>query len=231
MLGPAAPQERKRLQLAPRASGGSGAETASPSGGSGARSSIFGGAKPINSAAKEAEAASKIQQRDAERREAAKKAREEEDRKATDFAKERERAIKESLAKAQAEVGGGGAPAAAAPAPSGAQRGGRGGARPGPPRQTSSHDRQHPGGNKARTGAPAKGEDGFEVARGGGPRGASAAASAPGAAASGAPKKDSKTKQGFSFAAAMREGLMDDAADDSSKAVDEVTTGVKDVQV
>jgi len=98
---PAAPLERRKLALAPRS-----AAASSPSESTGKGSNIFGSAKPIDTAAREREAAEKMAARDAERR----KAREEDAKKEGDKAKQlsddRARMIREAQEKAQAEISG-----------------------------------------------------------------------------------------------------------------------------
>ena len=100
---PAAPLERRKLALAPRSAASA---AASPSEPTGKGSNIFGSAKPIDTAAREREAAEKLAARDVER----KKAREEEAKKESDKAKQlsddRARAIREAQEKAQAEISG-----------------------------------------------------------------------------------------------------------------------------
>ncbi|WVQ93581.1 hypothetical protein IAU59_000656 [Kwoniella sp. CBS 9459] len=227
-LAPPAPQERKRLQLAPRSvpatpstagSADSDAAAAAPSG----RASIFGSAKPIDSAAKEAAAAAKLAQRDEER----KKAREaelvkqkEEDEKAKQFAEERLKSIKAAQDKAQAEVSGGRT----------TSQPGRGSQGPRDRQQSNSANanrntqpsRKGSSGPAAAPAAPAKDEEGFEAVRGG-----KGAASAAAAQTENRPKKDYNTRPQFSFAAAARaesfvEGQNDDEVDEAAKGVEGV---------
>ena len=109
---PAAPTERKKLQLAARSSPSSTStpltttpSTAAPS----PRASIFGGAKPIDSAAKEAAAAEKLAQMDRDRKAAAAKAaaaaKVEEEGKAGSLAAEREKMIRDAQEKALRDAG------------------------------------------------------------------------------------------------------------------------------
>ena len=109
---PAAPTERKKLQLAARSSPSSTStpltttpSTAAPS----PRASIFGGAKPIDSAAKEAAAAEKLAQMDRDRKAAAAKAaasaKAEEEGKAGSLAAEREKMIRDAQEKALRDAG------------------------------------------------------------------------------------------------------------------------------
>jgi translation initiation factor 4B len=240
VLGPrlasAAPAERRRLNLAPRSVPQSPATTAPEP--ASARASIFGGAKPIDSATKEKEAADKLAAKGEERRQAQIKAKEDEERKSKELAEERQRMIREAQEKAQAEVSGGkprGAGAGAgtgAGAGAGGARPGRGGApgQSGPGRRTSG-DVRSPTSPRAKSHpVQTATEDGFEaVARGGARKTNQSAA----AAATEQQKKDSGVKKGFSFAAAaMAEGLVDEDKDESGdNAVDEVTNGVKEVAV
>ena len=132
---PSAPAERRKLNLAPRSAAPAPSSTEStPSKG------LFGSAKPVDSAAREREAAEKLAKRDQERRQArAEEAKKEED-KARAFADERMKAIKDAQEKAKAEAMG----KTYTPTPSTAG--------------------QHKGGK--RTGDRQVGEDGFEVAKG-----------------------------------------------------------------
>lgn len=229
-LAPAAPAERRRLNLAPRSVPQSPA-TSAPEPAS-ARASIFGGAKPIDSATKEKEAADKLAAKGEERRQAQIKAKEDEERKSKELAEERQRMIREAQEKAQAEVSGGKPRGVGAGAGAGGARPARGGApgQSGPGRRTSG-DVRSPTSPRAKSHPvqPAA-EDGFEaVARGGARKTSQSAA----AAATEQQKKDSGVKKGFSFAAAaMAEGLVDEDQDEAGdNAVDEVTNGVKEVAV
>ncbi|OCF31221.1 translation initiation factor 4B [Kwoniella heveanensis CBS 569] len=227
-LAPPAPQERKRLQLAPRSvpatpsTAGSADSDAAASGG---RASIFGSAKPIDSAAKEAAAAAKLAQRDEERkkaREAELAKQKEEDEKAKQFAEERLKSIKAAQDKAQAEVSGGGR---AAPAQ---QQQGQGRGSQGPRDRQQSNNASNRNAHPSRKGssgpaAGAKDEEGFEAVRGG--KGAASAASP--AQAENRPKKDYNTRPQFSFAAAARaesfvEGQNDDEVEEAAKGVEGV---------
>ncbi|WVR03576.1 hypothetical protein IAU60_000568 [Kwoniella sp. DSM 27419] len=203
-----APLERRKLQLAPRSTpatpstAGSPDATEAPAG----RASIFGAAKPIDSAAKEAAAAAKLAQRDEER----KKAREveiakqkEEAEKAKQFGEERLKAIKAAQEKALAEASGG------------------------KPQQSKSNPpkdqvkRAQP--TRTASQEPSKDDEGFEAVQG--RKGGSAAQ----AQADNKPKKDYNTRPQFSFAAAARsEGFVEGQNDES---VDEVTKEVEGVKV
>lgn len=148
---PPAPVERRKLNLAPRSASTDTSNTAdSPATPS---SSIFGSAKPADTASKEREAAAKLAARDAER----KKAREEEFAKEAEkgkkLAEEKARSIREAQEKAQAELSG---------------------KKP----QSSSYN-SHPREKEKKRPERKIGEDGFEVARGKTNASAAAAAAKP----------------------------------------------------
>ncbi|WVF65950.1 hypothetical protein IAT40_000688 [Kwoniella sp. CBS 6097] len=230
-LAPPAPQERRRLQLAPRSvpatpstAGSADSEAAAPSG----RASIFGAAKPIDSAAKEAAAAAKLAQRDEERkkaREAELAKQKEEDEKAKQFAEERLKSIKAAQDKAQAEVSGGAAGGRTA------SQQGQGQRSQGPrDRQQSNNSNSNRNAHPTRKGssgpaAVTKDEEGFEAVRGG-----KGAASANPAQSENKPKKDYNTRPQFSFAAAARaESFVEGQNDDEE--VNEAAKGVEGVKV
>lgn len=247
---PAAPLERRKLTLAPRSANSPSTDSPkidSPT----TRSSIFGGAKPIDSAAKEEAVAEKLKNQASERRQAAQKARDEEERKVKAFAEEREKMIKDALA-------GAGVPTTPAPeqqrAPNGGgERGGRGGARGGrggPGRQYSNDRPPRPQGQQQQQqhqapaaprqkdpSGPVYDADGFEIAKGKGsapPAQSPSTSMGPGA---GQPRKE--VKKGFSFSAAVAQGGFADDGEESAKkgsngdsnGVEEVTKGVEDVTV
>jgi translation initiation factor 4B len=228
--------ERRKLALAPRSVPATPtAGSAEPSENGSTSNSIFGSAKPIDTAAREREAEERLQARNEER----KKAREEESKrqkeeadKGRQLADEKAKMIKDAQEKARLEAMGVPANAAnaanGARAPAGAARGrggppatrGRGawGAPAGPQRKSST--------DKAK---PVVTEDGFE----GVTKGAKRAEVDPAPK----PKKDTTTRQGFSFAAAAgRVGVVEDEEDKEdvptiAAPVDEVTNGVKEVSV
>lgn len=204
------------------------AGSAEPSENGSTSNSIFGSAKPIDTAAREREAEERLQARNEERKKAREdevKRQKEEADKGRQLADEKAKMIKDAQEKARLEAMGVPAnPANGARAPAGAARGrggppatrGRGawGANPGAPgasqRKSSSDKAKH-----------VVTEDGFE----GVTKGAKRAEVDP------APKskKDTTTRQGFSFAAAAgRVGVVEDEEDREdvptiAAPVDEVT--------
>ncbi|KAI9635764.1 uncharacterized protein MKK02DRAFT_33115 [Dioszegia hungarica] len=247
---PAAPLERRKLTLAPRSAASPTTDSPkvdSPT----SRSSIFGGAQPIDTAAKETAAAEKLKKQAGERRAAEHKAREEEDRAVKAYAEEREKKIREALAgagvvttppAAQQERGAGGDRGAR-----GGFRVGRGGGGPGrqqsgdrqrPPHQAQAPSQAPPARQKEAKAAPVYDSDGFVVATGKGS--APPPAQSPTTAANaGQPRKE--VKKGFSFSAAVAAGGFADGEEGEKSgkaemngegnAVEEVTKGVEDVTV
>lgn len=236
--------ERRKLALAPRSVPATPtAGSAEPSENGSTSNSIFGSAKPIDTAAREREAEERLQARNEERKKAREdevKRQKEEADKGRQLADEKAKMIKDAQEKARLEAMGVPANAAnaanaanGARAPAGAPRGrggppatrGRGawGSNPGAPgasQRKSSND------TKAK---PVVTEDGFE----GVTKGAKRAEVDPAPK----PKKDTTTRQGFSFAAAAgRVGVVEDEEDKEdvptiAAPVDEVTNGVKEVSV
>nr|XP_018266722.1 uncharacterized protein I303_00697 [Kwoniella dejecticola CBS 10117]OBR88880.1 hypothetical protein I303_00697 [Kwoniella dejecticola CBS 10117] len=222
---PPAPLERRRLQLAPRSvpatPSTASVESDTPSG----KSSIFGNAKPVDSAAREAIADAKLAQREEER----KKAREveiakkkEEDEKAKAFAEERLSSIKAAQEKAEAQVSG---------KPQQPPRQNSGSNQRYPPRQPHQQQQQHNNtkpshpSRKPSTETPKKDDDGFEAVshtR----KGSNNAQQQQAAAA--APKRDATTRPAFSFAAAARaEGGFVEGDED----VEAAAKGVEEVKI
>lgn len=203
---PAAPGERRKLALAPRSVPATPSSATSPDSAPSSAKSIFGAAKPIDTATREREAAAKMAARDAER----KKAREEEAKREEDKAKklsdDRARAIKEAQEKAMAAVSGRPAKPAAAP-------------------------RQQSGGANAqgakKRGPGQVGDDGFEQVAGKGARASAAAQDRPGQGT----RKESTTRTGFSFAAAAGGIAGQDEDDEGKDGVEEIENGVKEVAV
>ncbi|OCF59613.1 hypothetical protein L486_02285 [Kwoniella mangroviensis CBS 10435] len=218
---PPAPLERRRIQLAPRSvpatPSTASVESNSPSG----KSSIFGSAKPVDSAAREAIADAKLAQKEEERkkaREAEIAKKKEEDEKAKAFAEERLNSIKAAQEKAQAQVGGG------KPQVQQQQQQQRY-----PPREREnsgnkrpSHPHPHP--NRKGSTEPKKDNDGYEAVTS-----RKGSANAPTAtSATQAPKRDATTRPAFSFAAAARaEGSFVEGSDD----VEEAAKGVEEVKI
>ncbi|RXK38691.1 hypothetical protein M231_04001 [Tremella mesenterica] len=228
---PKVPTERRKLTLAPRSAHPSPSTTTTE-----ARSpntAIFGAAKPIDSAAREAAVESRLAAREAERKKAAQAAREEEarkereeDEKARQFADERARTIKEAQQKAQAAIN---------PNPTPTQNNH---VSSGPPRRSSG-----PGVDRSERGGPRRGghsvrgaksprveSDGFEVAQGTGTR--RQAQNQP------TVEKKKEAPRHFSFAAAaalVDEDLVDDVDDAEEEtlagSVEGVTKGLEDVRV
>lgn len=204
-LGPRqapAPLERRKLNLAPRS-----AAPASPTTATSANSndSIFGAAKPIDTAAKEQAAAEKLKVRDEERRKAREEAAKKEEEANRKVLEDRAKSIRDAQAAAMAEVTGQKAPT-----------------RPQADRGYSGQ-----GGQGKRRGERKVGEDGFEIAKGA--KAAPAVENKPAAT-----RKESTTRTGFSFAAAAGSVGFAAAEEEEEKGdneVAEVTNGVKEVAV
>nr|XP_019014535.1 uncharacterized protein I206_00618 [Kwoniella pini CBS 10737]OCF53316.1 hypothetical protein I206_00618 [Kwoniella pini CBS 10737] len=221
---PPAPLERRRLQLAPRSvpatPSTASIESESPS----SKSSIFGNAKPVDSAAREAIADAKLAQKEEER----KKAREveiakkkEEDEKAKAFAEERLNSIKAAQQKAEAQVSG-------KPQPPQQQRqnSGQGGQRHPPKQQQHAQSKPAHPSRKASTEAPKKDDDGFESVSH--TRKGSQNSQQQQSNASTVPKRDATTRPAFSFAAAARaEGGFVEGDED----IEEAAKGVEEVKI
>ncbi|ORY29312.1 hypothetical protein BCR39DRAFT_532257 [Naematelia encephala] len=225
-LGPrAVPAERRRLNLAPRS------VPATPSSAAMSESSndskgIFGAAKPVDSAAREREAESKLAARAEERRQAreAEIAKEKESEEAgRKLAEEKARLIKEAQQKAAAEVQGGGRPPRNGPGP---RHHSGNGPQGGPARRTSNDTR-------APRSPPIKTEDGFEgVATRSRKHHQATTAAEPSKE-----KKEAVTRTGFSFAAAaaaLGEEVLNGAEDDEEEVngqIEKIDQGIKEVTV
>lgn len=241
---PAAPLERRKLNLAPRsaASPVESPKVNSPT----TRSSIFGGAQPIDSAAKEEAAAEKLKQQASERRVAAQKARDEEDRKVKEFADQREKMIKDALAGAGVPT----TPTAPERGPGGGDRGGRGGFRGGrgggPGRQQSGDRPPRPQGQaqpapakpvsaKKEPSGPVYDADGFEIAKSKGKNAAPVQSPTSPVEGAGAGQPRKEVKKGFSFSAAVAQGGFADDGEEGKKSesngVEDARKGVEDVAV
>lgn len=219
---PTPPTERRKLTLAPRsaapASSDSPASSAAPS--STTSASIFGAAKPIDSASREKAVEARLAEREAERKKAAEEERAKEAEKIKAEADARAKAINDAREKARLEVEGsaGGARRQSGP---GQQNPGQGQGRRGPPARVNSHGNNANGNANGPAGAPTSprgnnqgqaggrkgsnsqgrsggvvGEDGFE--------GVASSRSAKPTQQATTQKKDAPVRQGFSFAAAMK---------------------------
>ncbi|WWC85850.1 uncharacterized protein L201_000717 [Kwoniella dendrophila CBS 6074] len=219
---PPAPLERRKLQLAPRSvpatpSTATSGESDAPAGN---KSSIFGSAKPVDSASREAIADAKLAQREEER----KKAREvelakkkEEDDKAKAFAEERLNKIKAAQEKAEAQVSGSGSSSGKP----------RSNYQPRERENSSSSQPRKPQPNRKQSTEPKKDDDGFEAVSS--TRKGSSAAAATTGQQDNKPKRDATTRPAFSFAAAARaEGSFVEGSED---VVEEAAKGVEEVKI
>ena len=224
---PAAPVERRKLNLAPRSQAtGDAAPT------SGSSSSIFGSAKPIDTTAREAETFAKRQEERKKAQEERAKALKEEDDKIKAEADARAKSITDARDAAIREAGGVPPAAPQAKKPQGQGQGPRQGPG-GPGRQNSNGPHGHGQGQQNR---PARGgrtnsnqaqktEDGFEVARGSRRDNREEQAAAQAQA-----KKDAPVRKGFSFAAAA--GLVEDTeGDDKDDESEDVSKRLAEVKV
>lgn len=228
---PAQPAERKRLNLAPR-SGPNATPTAASESSS---SSIFGAAKPIDTASREAQVeAKRVEERKKQQEEKARKLKEE-DAKIQAESDARAKAINDAREQVRKEQGG-------APSPTAGGAGNR--KPPQAPRQNSNSNSNSNGpsrpnkGGRTNSNQAQKTDDGFEVAKSGRrdnrDHQSSSTTSTPTQAA--APtKKDAPIRQGFSFAAAA--GLVDEATESkdgeekTKNGEDDVTSKLAEVKV
>ncbi|WRT63805.1 uncharacterized protein IL334_000730 [Kwoniella shivajii] len=221
---PAAPVERRKLQLAPRSVPATPSTASIESDSPSSRASIFGTAKPIDSASKEAVAEAKLAQKEEERkkaREAEIAQKKEEEEKAKAFGEERLKSIQAAQEKAEAKASG-------RPQQqrenSGKPQQQNQGQQKFPPREggnKKAHPHPHPT-RKAST-EPKKDEEGFEPVTS--RKGSTAPSNAPSATQENKPKRDATTRPAFSFAAAARaEGFVEGDEDvvDAAKGIEEV---------